>query len=187
LKLGEGGEPISKCKIPNNVGAPACCPPPWRHPDQIHGLPSSAIACGASNELDCPRKGSPSGRCEWSDYPGPGGLLKPDLCAPGSKIRTCDLDASGQGIHIENKLTGTSAATPHVAGAIALLMEAAGSKKDQLTPAHYQEALEMTCEPMKDPTSGQYMQVRGRKINKCGSGRINVYEAWRYGKRKGWW
>ena len=88
------------------------------------------------------------------------GLIRPDICAPGDNIQSAS--------NIDNEwydwLSGTSMATPCVAGAIALLLEA----KPSLTPAEICEALETTAVKVGGATS---------KNNKTGSGRIDVYEA----------
>jgi subtilisin family serine protease len=47
------------------------------------------------------------------------GIARPDLTAPGREIESADLTSSGGGAYIRRE--GTSAAAPHVAGAIALL------------------------------------------------------------------
>ena len=88
------------------------------------------------------------------------GLIRPDICAPGDNI----LSASNTDNEWYVWLSGTSMATPCVAGAIALLLEA----KPSLTPAEICEALETTAVKVGGATS---------KNNKTGSGRIDVYEA----------
>jgi serine protease AprX len=52
------------------------------------------------------------------------GRNKPDVCAPGTKIKTTLTNGSyGHNLVIGDEITGTSFAAPHVAGAIALLMD----------------------------------------------------------------
>lgn len=86
------------------------------------------------------------------------GLIRPDVCAPGMYIVSSS--------HTENEgfsvLSGTSMATPCVAGAVALLLE----KNPDLTPAAICEALEMTA-----------VKLSEKKNNKTGSGRIDILAA----------
>ena len=88
------------------------------------------------------------------------GLIRPDICAPGYNIQS----ASNTDNEWYDWLSGTSMATPCVAGAIALLLDA----NPNLTPAQICEALETTAVKVGGATS---------KNNKTGSGRIDVYEA----------
>jgi len=76
-----------------------------------------AIAVGGVN----------SGRLYPSSGKGPGldgKTIKPDFVAPSFAIRSA-LSAADSGRNAYARLTGTSMATPHVAGAFALLMSAA--------------------------------------------------------------
>lgn len=86
------------------------------------------------------------------------GLIRPDVCAPGYNIQSAS--------NIDNEwydwLSGTSMATPCVAGAIALLLDADPS----LTPAQICEALETTA-----------VKLSETKSNKTGTGRIDIYNA----------
>ena len=86
------------------------------------------------------------------------GLIRPDVCAPGYDIMSAS--------NIDNEwykwISGTSMATPCVAGAIALLLDA----KPSLTPAQICEVLETTAVKLSDT-----------KSNRTGTGRIDVYEA----------
>ena len=86
------------------------------------------------------------------------GLIRPDVCAPGMYIVSSS--------HTENEgfsvLSGTSMATPCVAGAVALLLE----KNPELTPAAICEALETTA-----------VKLSEKKNNKTGSGRIDILAA----------
>ena len=88
------------------------------------------------------------------------GLIRPDVCAPGYDIQSAsNTDDDGY-----VWMSGTSMATPCVAGAMALLLDA----DPDLTPAKICEALETTAVKVGGATS---------KNNKTGSGRIDVYEA----------
>ena len=87
--------------VPNNVRTPANCPPPWLHPDQqvnAGGL-SAVIAVGAidySNKIaDFSSKGPVTWKTtSYGDYnylPNREiGLIRPDVCAPGVGIMSCD-------------------------------------------------------------------------------------------------
>ena len=88
------------------------------------------------------------------------GLIRPDVCAPGYNIQSAAYDDNGY----YRWLSGTSMATPCVAGAIALLLEANPS----LDPAQICEALETTAVKVEGATA---------KNNKTGSGRIDIYNA----------
>ena len=86
------------------------------------------------------------------------GLIRPDVCAPGYNIQS----ASNTDNEWYDWLSGTSMATPCVAGAIALLLDANPS----LTPAQICEALETTA-----------VKLSETKSNKTGTGRIDIYNA----------
>lgn len=84
------------------------------------------------------------------------GLAKPDLVAPGVKI----MAANAKGGYIEH--SGTSMATPMVAGCVALLLQA----RPDLTPRQVKEALMRTAQPMP-----------GLDGNAQGSGVVNPFGA----------
>lgn len=134
-------DPTSPQRVPLNVAAPACVPSPWRDPAQRDGGLSGVIAVGAfrvvQNQLD-PQ--SARGPFAWSladvqqnlpgfaatnwdavhhdDYPFANGtapgLLKPDVLGP-TLTTTCT-----NGPCRTATFGGTSAATPAVAGVLAL-------------------------------------------------------------------
>jgi len=171
---------LATSPIPYNVGAPANCPPPWLSAAQIglcSGGQASAITCGASQEGDDLEPSSSWGPAEWSDYHWPPGLIKPDVCAPGSNICTCT--AAGASSLYRHDFSQTSAATPHVAGTIALLMHACQRAGTTAVPARFLEALESSCVPM----TGQVLS----KENGFGSGRISARAAYEFGRARGWW
>jgi len=179
-------------EIPYNIIAPANCPPPWLHPDQkLKGGVSAVMAVGNTCYNDTLYFKSSRGpavweniKDRWFNYPHDiklehrdykwiqgdsvlTGLIKPDVCAPGkyvlsikptSRPDTCQSDSCYYG-----KFSGTSAATPHVAGAAALLLSAV----PELTPEHLARALQVTAVDYGEPG----------KDNLYGAGRIDVYKA----------
>jgi serine protease AprX len=185
----QGTDPVTY-PIPFNIAAPGNCPPPRFHPDMpIQQGKSSVVSVGATDSSDALSSSSGRGPAEWNagpytDYPFSGGaqpgLIKPDVCAPGPGTQSCNwrfrVDAIAKPYV---SFGGTSAATPHVAGCMALLAHAtlrAGLRPD---PARILEALESTAVRVSGQTQA--------KENHFGSGRIDVFEAFRFGEAKGWW
>uniref|UniRef100_K3X3V4 subtilisin n=1 Tax=Globisporangium ultimum (strain ATCC 200006 / CBS 805.95 / DAOM BR144) TaxID=431595 RepID=K3X3V4_GLOUD len=74
---------------------------------------TTVIGVGSTNSADTLARTSSKG-------PSVGGILKPDISAPGESIRS----AWHTGINIYNTISGTSMAAPHVAGVVALLLSA---------------------------------------------------------------
>jgi hypothetical protein len=149
-----GGNP--SYPIPYNVSTPANVPAPWIHPDQtVAGGVSSTIAVGniswfsdviagsssrgpsawedirANTDPEYPHTMAP----EYQDYPYENGaqmgLIKPDISAYGDGTTTT---CPGGGYC---QFSGTSSATPHVAGTLALMIEA----NPEATPAELTEVL----------------------------------------------
>lgn len=153
--------------VPRNVGLPGNCPPPWLHPDQtIEGGLSAVISIGATDENDRKAKFSSIGPATWQAVEGfadyaynPGiGLIRPDICAPGVDI--VSLSHSNNSGYRED--SGTSMATPCMAGVIALML----SKQPDLTPADICRILETTAVPLSET-----------KSNYTGSGRVDAVAA----------
>ncbi len=86
------------------------------------------------------------------------GLIRPDVSAPGVDIVSAAYD-DNDGFYT---FSGTSMATPCVAGVMALMLD----KNPNLTPTDICRILETTATPL------DY-----KKSNRTGSGRINAYEA----------
>jgi len=163
--------------LPFNVPAPANCPPPWLHPDQkLREGKAGTIAIGSTQSEDWRVSSSGRGPSCWDkdrlstlapydDYhyePGMG-LLKPDIMAPGSNIKSCDFSSTSG----YTSKSGTSMATPHAAGAAALLLD----YLDTLPPAQIEKALELSAAKVWPG------HTKGKKVNDYGAGRIDVYAA----------
>ena len=170
IAAGNEGQYLSYYPIPQNVRTPGDCPPPWLHPDQTTtGGLTAVVTVGATNETDNIANFSSRGPVSWqsvspyNDYPyNPGmGLIRPDVCAPGYNIKSCD----SFNINGYQLMSGTSMATPGVAGVMALML----SKNPNLTPAEICEILETTAVRLPSPTSP--------KGNIYGSGRIDAFDA----------
>ena len=86
---------------------------------------------------------------------------KPDLVAPGVFVKTTSLGEQ------YNITSGTSYAAPHVAGAVALLL----NKDPELTPYEIKSKLITTSNLVTDPFGNEF------SMNIGGAGRINVTNA----------
>jgi hypothetical protein len=93
----------------------------------------------------------------WNDYPYPPGLTKPDVSAPGYQITSVRGIAGGYSVK-----SGTSMATPHVAGFAALILAVAPN----LTNAEVRKWMEDYALDLGTPG----------KDNDYGAGRIRCYE-----------
>ncbi|SPL96486.1 peptidase S8 and S53, subtilisin, kexin, sedolisin [[Actinomadura] parvosata subsp. kistnae] len=114
----------------------------------------AALAVGAVNASDEPAPFSSRG-------PGPAGEVKPDITAPGVEITAArGKDSPGSGPYVTK--SGTSMATPHVAGAAAIL---AGQHPDW-TGGLLKAALMASAEP-----------AAGTGVFTQGAGRVNVDRA----------
>jgi len=182
---GNQGTDLAGFPIPFNIGAPGNCPSPRGG----GGGRASPITCGNTDDADRLEASSGRGPCGWDavpfdDYPWANGtqpgLVKPDLCAPGRGSTTCDHrfpdDPTAKPYR---QFGGTSAATPHVAGCLALLVHACKKAGTPAIPERLQEALEETAVPIAGQTQ--------KKENHFGAGRVDVFAAWQYGKQRGWW
>ncbi len=169
--------------VPFNISAPGNTPPSWIHPDQtLVGGVSSVIGVGNVHaSTDIIVSSSPYGPWTWEDYqinhpsypysvplnyqdypyetqPGSMGLLKPDVSAPGNGTVSC---TNGGGY---SSFSGTSGATPHVCGTVALILGA----NPNLTPAEVSMIIQTTA--VEKGAAG--------KDNRYGAGRIDAYEAY---------
>ncbi|MDH4070367.1 MAG: S8 family serine peptidase [Ignavibacteria bacterium] len=174
---------FSIAPIPYNISAPGNSPPSWIHPDQtlVGGLSSVIGAGNVEASTDIIATSSPYGPSAWEDIqsvhpgypfampagyqdypfetvPGAIGLLKPDVSAPGNGT-TSTREGGGY-----STFSGTSGATPHVAGTAALLLGA----NPNLEPADVSRIIQTTA--VEKGAAG--------KDNRYGAGRIDAYAAY---------
>ncbi len=163
-----GNNSTPQMQVPNNILAPASCPPPWLHPDQQvnPGGLSCVVSVGAVDYFENKYENGSKGPVTWTDthfndYPLGGdkiGLIRPDVCAPGVGVKSLDHD-SNNGYNLK---TGTSMAAPCVAGVMALMLE----KNNNITPAEICMILETTSKRLTE-----------KKDNFFGTGLIDAFKA----------
>ncbi|MCR4406014.1 MAG: S8 family peptidase [Anaerolineae bacterium] len=122
------------------------------------GCARQVITIGASDKLD--DIASFSSRGPTSD-----GRTKPDLVFPGVDIVAPRAKGTTMGFPMDDyytKASGTSMATPHATGAVALLLQTAPG----LSPAQVKELLTQTAKDL------------GFEANTQGAGRADVYQAY---------
>ena len=171
IAAGNEGDELYQYPIPDNVGLPGGCPPPYLDPDQElnPGGLSCSVCVGAVNSNDQAADFTSHGPRDWSnsdyaDYPYTEnsqtefGLIRPDVCAPGVSIKSADY-SSNTGYSTKS---GTSMATPCVAGCMALML----SKNPDATPADLCRILEETA-----------VSLSTGKSNIYGCGRVDVLAA----------
>jgi serine protease AprX len=95
------------------------------------------------------------------------GRIKPDIAAPGNPTRSCTNDTDSS----YAAFSGTSMATPHIAGAIALLWNANPSLRHQLTASR--DALNNSAVHISDTQCGD----AGPPNNVYGWGRVDIFAA----------
>ncbi|MEE8597015.1 MAG: S8 family serine peptidase [bacterium] len=149
---------------PNALRCPGDVPPPWQNPQNgASGMPSDVISVGATDINDQIGSFSSPGPVTWqniapfNDYPYPPGLTAPDVSAPGVNIKSC---AYNNNTGYLDGWNGTSMATPHTAGVVALMLQ----KNSDLTPLEIDSILETTAIDLG--TAG--------KDNDFGAGRIDA-------------
>jgi subtilisin family serine protease len=187
--IGNQGDDLRTYPIPYNIATPGNCPPPRLHPLQTTaGGLASSISCGATDDLDQLAGYSGRGPAAWESAPytdylyqngSKMGLLKPDVCAPGPGTTSCNYAYSGGTGQPYVGFGGTSSATPHVGGCLALLAQACIKAGKPIVPAQAQEALENSAVRVGGQTKD--------KENHYGAGRVDVYAAFKYGNARGWW
>ncbi|MDP8204511.1 MAG: S8 family serine peptidase [Candidatus Tenebribacter mawsonii] len=165
VAAGNEGNQQGSYPIPDNVRTPGDCPPPWLHPDQtLTGGISSVVCIGATDSNDNLAGFSGRGPVTWETVAGfndyaynPGmGLIRPDISAPGDNIKSLDYSSN---TGYASGWSGTSMATPCVAGVIALML----SKDFTLTPTQIDQIIEENVAVAQNP-----------KNNNFGSGRIDA-------------
>ena len=179
--IGNQGQFTSSYPIPFNIATPGNCPTPFAHPDEESGGRSSVMGCGGLTlPGDLLYADSGKGPAAWEDllvydpfYPWPqnhiywdyphGGfsgtqpaLIKPDAMTY-TNVFTTTFGAS------YTIFGGTSAATPHLGGALCLMR----SVQREAEPRHVAAALELTGVDMGTPG----------KDNIFGAGKIRVGNA----------
>ncbi|PIE53274.1 hypothetical protein CSA37_02170 [Candidatus Fermentibacteria bacterium] len=152
-----------------DIRTPGDCPPPWLHPDQTtSGELSAVVTVGATDNNDNLASFSSLGYSTWmfdspwNDYPDTSpdiGLIDPDISGPGVDILSCNY-ADPDGYTVKS---GTSMATPHLAGCMALMICA----NPGLTVAQIDSLLEVTAVDLG----------AAGKDNYYGAGRVDIYEA----------
>jgi hypothetical protein len=185
----DGGSVNTTRPIPVNISTAGNVPAPWVHPDQLHvGGVSGTI--GVGNVLvtnDIIYSTSPYGPSTWGNWslwgtyphsidpnhrdypysrtapievPDSMGLIKPDVSAPGQNSLAVYV-SSGTGYG--GLFGGTSSATPHTAGCIALML----SINPEMLPQDVAKVIMLTAVEKGDPG----------KDNRYGAGRIDALAA----------
>jgi subtilisin family serine protease len=128
------------------------------------------LGVGASNSWDeMKTRTSRDGESWWGSNRGPG----LDLLAPGVRVPTTDLHGPrgyAEGDFIPG-FNGTSAATPHVAAAAALILAVAPA----LTATQIRDIIIGSADPLRTAS--------GRRSKRAGARRLNAYAALRAAMR----
>jgi serine protease AprX len=129
---------------PNSCRCPGNCPPPWWNPQNTGtGALSNVISIGATDSTDMIAGFSSPGPCTWqsiapfNDYAYPPGLTRPDVSGPGVDVISCSYNQNNGYVPLD----GTSMATPHTGGTIALMLQ----KNPELLPWQVDSILEVTA------------------------------------------
>ena len=175
--IGNQGSILSTYPIPFNISTPGNCPAPFRYLEAEDGDATSVMGCGGITlPDDLPYTSSGRGPSAWDDillydaaypwtqdpswwdYPyggfagGSPGLMKPDVVTYTVNIQTTSI---GSGY---STFGGTSAATPHLGGAMCLLRQA----QPNADPRHLAAALMLTATDLGLP--GKDTQYGAGKI-----------------------
>lgn len=168
---GNEGNKLGLYPTPYNVRTPADCPAAWLNPEQPGRGETSAVLTIGSIETDgsTPASSSSTGPTTWQDVPDYNdyrlqrneGLIKPDICAPGTQIYSLNYQDNQTYV----MMSGTSMASPCVAGIVALML----SKNPALTPEEIVRCLSETAIPLAEGFQ-----------NKTGAGRADALLATLY-------
>jgi hypothetical protein len=175
--------------FPLNISTAGNVPAPWLHPDQLKiggvgGVLGTANINVSNNTIN---SNSPWGPATWGNWalwgsythmvdpahkdyaynrtapmelPDSMGLLKPDIASPGQNTIACYvLSGTGYG----PLFGGTSSATPHTAGVVALML----SINPEMLPRDIAKVIQMTAIDMGDPG----------KDYRYGAGKIDAFAA----------
>jgi len=147
-------------------GSPGQCPEGARDSYTIStpGCAKNVITVGASDDGDAIASFSSRGPTDVDNR------TKPDLTAPGVNINSTLNSTNGYGI-----ISGTSQATPHVAGVVALLMQKFNESHSYLPEPGRVKAILLASVNTTGMNSAGYEE----RNNVFGSGRIDAYEALR--------
>lgn len=175
--------------FPLNISTAGNCPAPWLHPDQLKiggvgGVLGTANINVSNNIIN---SDSPWGPATWGNWqlwgsythvidpahkdysyntttpmemPDSMGLLKPDIASPGQNTIAVYVN-SGTGYG--GLFGGTSSATPHTAGVVALML----SINPEMLPRDIAKVIQMTAIDMGDPG----------KDYRYGAGKIDAFAA----------
>lgn len=175
--------------FPLNISTAGNCPAPWLHPDQLRRGGIGGVIGTANIEVNSNTiySTSPWGPATWGNWnlwgtynnvidpahkdymysrtapvemPDSMGLLKPDVASPGQGTTACYV-SSGTGYG--SAFGGTSSATPHTAGVVALML----SINPEMLPQDVAKVIQMTAIDMGTPG----------KDERYGAGKINAYDA----------
>ena len=185
----DGGSVNTTRPIPVNISTAGNVPAPWIHPDQLLiGNLSGTIGVGNVHvSTDLIYSTSPYGPSTWGNWalwgtytysidpdhrdypysrtapvevPDSMGLIKPDVTAPGqNSIAVYVSSGTGYG----SLFGGTSSATPHTAGCVALML----SINPEMLPQDIAKVIQLTAVEKGDPG----------KDNRYGAGRIDALAA----------
>ncbi|NOG54723.1 MAG: S8 family serine peptidase [Planctomycetes bacterium] len=143
-------------------GGLGCFNPPWDI--TTPGDVPDVITVGVTDCSDTVASFTSCGPVTWqdvepyNDWPYPPGKMKPSVVAPGVDTLSTSFDCDGY-----VSMSGSSMATPHVSGTVALML-AANPTLDQ---ASVWDILRMTCLDLGDPGED----------NRSGAGRVDAYAA----------
>ncbi len=133
----------------------------------VPGDAYNIITVGAVDDKDTDQRYDDEVAHFSSRGPTSDGRVKPDVVAPGVNIISCSAnwDSGGAAFLVAS---GTSMATPHVAGASALLVEYFIATRGFYSPLYVKAVLAYSADPMK----------YSKPSNTVGFGYINLASAW---------